>query len=104
MVEKEYLPGDDALFAMMAKRKPTVRKTVGVVLPASRVRELEQMERRLDRIHAMSPIIPAVLVAAIFFAATMLGWMTMPFGSAVTLAAAVRAITLYWRYRHGGKR
>lgn len=97
------LPGDDELFAMLEKRTPTDRKTVGVVVPAKRARELERLEKMLDQLQTMAPIVSSALVAAVFFAAVILGGMEPGFGAVATLVATARAIMRYWRYRHGRK-
>lgn len=102
-MNEEYLTGDNELFEMLARKKPTGRQTVGVVVPISRVQELEALEKKLRWVLIMKPVIGFALTAALFFAASILGWMDMVFGSILTLAAASRAITLYWRYRHGRK-
>lgn len=102
----EYLPGDKELFDMLDRKKPTERKTVGIVVPVKRAQELEkleQLEQLILRIQNLGAIVCAALVAAIFFAAAILGWMDITFGTIATLIAAARAIALYWRYRHGRK-
>lgn len=99
----EYLPGDKELFDMLDRKKPTERKTVGIVVPVKRAQEMEKLERVILRLQKLGAIVCSALVAAIFFAAAILGWMDMTFGTIVTLIAAVRAIALYWRYRHGRK-
>lgn len=90
MTDIEFAKADKELFAVVNGKKPTDDKTVGFNVPVNRIRTL-------------MPIFCSALVAGIFFAAAILGWMDMIFGTVVTLAATVRAIALYWRYRHGRK-
>lgn len=102
-MDYEYLAGDKELFDMMARKTPTDRKTVGVVVPVRRAKKLEKLEWMMDWIQKIASIVSSALVAAVFLAATILGWMEMIFGAVATLAAVARAIVLYWRYRHGSK-
>lgn len=103
MSDHEYDEADRELFAMVNGETPAGDKTAGVVVPVNRVKELERLEWLLDRIHETGAILGSALVAGIFFAATVFGWMEMIFGIIVTLAVAARAAFLFWRYRHGRK-
>lgn len=103
MNDSEYLPGDDELFAMMAEKKSTARKTVGVVLPVKRAKELEFLEELIFQCHDLIPIAGRGAAALVFTAATVFGWMTPIFGSIVAGYYFGLAASRLWRYRHGRK-
>lgn len=104
MNEYEYEHADDELIAMVNGKTPTDGKTVGVVVSAERMRELEDIEAAVRRIRKSAPIAESTAAAAVFFAAAVLGWMDLTFGTIVTLITAGRAVWLFWRTRHGCRR
>lgn len=102
MTNEEYLAGDDELFQMMARKTPTDRKTVGIVVPVKRAKELEYVEELIFQCHDLIPIACWAGATLVFAAATVLGWMTPIFGSIVAVCCFIWMAYRLWRFRHGG--
>ena len=100
MNEREYDRADNELFAMLNGKKPTGRKTVGIVVPAKRAKELEFIEGLLFQISDLLPIAGWLGASGLFAAATVFGWMHVIFGSIVAAFTFGWAAWRFWRWRH----
>ena len=101
MSEAEYSRADKELFDMMAGKKPTGKKTVGVVISTKRAKQLDLLEEILFQFCDLVPVVEWTAATLLFATATVLGWMTLVFGGSVSAFTFAVAAFRFWRLRHG---